>query len=470
MAQRPKSLIEKIWDTHVVADLDEGVQLLHIDRHVVQETTSARAFETLRRAGLPVFSPHLTFATQDHLPSTAPGRTGTSFAPGIECIKLLRMNCRQHGIALFDVGDAQQGIAHVIAPELGVTLPGCTLVCGDSHTATNGGLGALAWGVGTTEVAHVLATQSLPQRRPKLMRVTFHGALNPYIAPKDLVLTLIGKIGIAGGVGHFVEYAGPAIQALPIEGRLTICNMSIELGARSGIVAPDDTTFEYLAGRPFAPTGNLWDAAIRNWRQLRTDADAEFDTEVEIDCGAVEPQVTWGTNPQEVLSVSGRVPDPDRVNDPRRRQAMCRSLDYMDLKPGTRLDGLEIDMVFIGSCTNGRLSDLETAARVVGGRKVAPGVRALVVPGSSEVKRAAEARGLDRIFRAAGFEWREAGCSMCVSMNDDVVPPGSRCVSTSNRNFENRQGPGSRTHLCSPAMAAAAAVTGAITDVRRLMA
>jgi 3-isopropylmalate/(R)-2-methylmalate dehydratase large subunit len=466
---RPQSLIEKIWDAHVVADLDEGVQLLHIDRHVVQETTSARAFATLRRAGLPVFSPHLTFATQDHLPSTAPGRTDKSFAPGIECIELLRSNCREHGIALFDVGDAHQGIAHVIAPELGVTLPGCTLVCGDSHTATNGGLGALAWGVGTTEVGHVLATQTLPQRRPKLMRVTFDGTLNPHIAAKDLVLFLIGKIGIAAGAGHFVEYAGSAIRALPIEGRLTICNMSIEFGARSGIVAPDDTTRQYLAGRPFAPKGDLWDAATRSWRDLRTDDGAAFDTEVAIDCNQVEPQVSWGTNPQEVLSVSGLVPDPDKIADLRKRQAVRRSLEYMDLKPGTRLDGLKIDMVFIGSCTNGRLSDLETAARVADGRKVAPGVRALVVPGSTEVKRAAEARGLDRIFRAAGFEWREAGCSMCVSINDDVVPPGARCVSTSNRNFENRQGPGSRTHLCSPAMAAAAAVTGAITDVRKLV-
>jgi 3-isopropylmalate/(R)-2-methylmalate dehydratase large subunit len=468
--QRPRSVVEKIWDAHRIADLGDGIELLHIDRHVVQETTSARAFEALRRLGRRVARPELTFATQDHLLSTAPGRDDATFAPGMECIRLLRANCAEHGVAVYDVGDARQGIAHVVAPELGIALPGCTLVCGDSHTATNGGLGALAWGIGTTEVAHVLAAQALQQRRPRMMRVAFSGRRGACVTPKDMVLFLIGRIGAAAGAGHFVEYAGSAVRGLPIEGRLTLCNMSIEFGARAGIVAPDDTTYEYLAGRPLAPAGAAWEAALDHWRELASDEGAAFDSEVEIDCAEIPPQVTWGNSPQQVIGVDDMVPDPERIADPARREEARRSLGYMDLRPGMPIAGLKIDLVFIGSCTNGRLSDLESAAGLVAGRRVAPGLRALVVPGSTQVKRAAEAKGLDRVFREAGFEWREAGCSMCVSINDDFVPPGARCVSTSNRNFENRQGPGSRTHLCSPLMAAAAALTGAITDVRRMAA
>jgi 3-isopropylmalate/(R)-2-methylmalate dehydratase large subunit len=466
MSAAPRTLIEKIWDEHVIASRP-GWCLLHIDRHMVQETTSARAFRALDERGIKVGRPDLTLATQDHLLSTRPDRTEASFPLGMDSLRLLRMNCAAHGVRVFPADSAHQGIAHVVAPEQGFALPGTTLVCGDSHTATSGGVGALAWGIGTTEVGHVLATQALWMRRPRRMRVRFEGMPGPGVVAKDLILSLIGRIGTAAGTGHFVEYAGSAVRALPVEGRMTLCNMSIEFGARCGLVAPDEATFAYLRNRPQSPKGELWEPASEAWAHLPTDDGASFDQDVEVDCAGIEPHVSWGTNPQQVAPIGGIVPDPERLNAEARDDAR-RALAYMDLPPGTRLEQIAIDMVFIGSCTNGRLSDLKDAARVAAGRRVAPGVRAIVVPGSREVRREAEALGLDKVFREAGFEWREAGCSMCVSINDDIVPPGARCASTSNRNFENRQGRSSRTHLCSPAVAAATAVMGRITDPRRM--
>jgi 3-isopropylmalate/(R)-2-methylmalate dehydratase large subunit len=466
---RAETLFDKIWNSHVIREVDDGVYLVHVDRHLVQETTCAPAFAGLRRAGRSVRSPDLTYAVIDHIVSTRPGRTGETFEGGREFVRLIRDDCRANGIELFDVDDWRQGIVHVIAAELGIALPGSTLVCGDSHTATSGGIGAYAWGIGTTEVEHVLTTQTSLQRKPKRMRVTFDGRTGPGIYAKDLILYLIGQAGIGAGRGFTVEYAGSAIRAMPIEGRLTICNMSIEMGSRSGLVAPDDTTFAFLAGRPFAPKGALWDAALESWRQLPSDPGAEFDREITIDCARIKPQITWGTTPQDVIGVDEGVPDPSAEPDGARSKAMTRAITYLGLTPGQPMEGLAVDVVFIGSCTNSRLSDLQAAATVARGRKVAAGVRALVVPGSTQVKRAAEAAGLHEVFLAAGFEWREAGCSMCVAVNDDFVAPGQRAVATSNRNFEDRQGPRSRTHLASPAMAAAAAVTGAITDVRKLL-
>jgi len=463
-----ETMFDKVWRQHVVCELEEGVHLLHVDRHVIQETTCAQSFAGLDRTGRQVHNPELTFAVVDHIVSTAQGRTGDTFEGGRELVHLMRKNCPRHDIELIDVDHPWQGIVHIIAPELGIALPGATLVCGDSHTATSGGVGAYAWGIGTSEVEHVLATQTIVQRRPKTMRVSFDGRLEPGVYPKDLILYLTGRVGIAAGRGYAVEYAGSVIRAMAIEGRQTICNMSIELGARAGFVAPDDTTYNYLNGRPFAPEGRQWDEALVAWRALPSDPDATFDREVTIDCSKVRPQVTWGTTPQDVIAVYERIPDPASAGDDVRRTAITRSLAYLGLEPGRTLEGIPIDVAFIGSCTNARLSDLEAAAAVARGRKVACGVRALVVPGSAQVKRAAEAAGLDKIFLEAGFEWREAGCSMCVAINDDQVGPGQRCIASSNRNFEGRQGPQSRTHLASPASVAAAAVTGAIADVRKL--
>jgi 3-isopropylmalate/(R)-2-methylmalate dehydratase large subunit len=465
----PRTLFEKIWDRHIVNAFSDGRAIVHIDRHVLQETTCAQAFDALGAKGLRVRAPELTFAVIDHSVATTRGRTASSFLPTRDAIEAMQRNCRKFGVELFDIDDARQGIVHVISPELGIALPGSTLVCADSHTATCGGLGAWAWGIGTTQVLHVLATQTLIQRRSRTMRVNFTGRIAPGVFAKDLILYLIGRHGTAAGTGHVVEYAGPAIRALAFEGRLTICNMSIEVGARSGLVAPDETTIEYLAGRPFAPKGAAFDAAVADWRALPSDAGARYDREIEIDCDAIQPQVTWGNSPQDLVGIGEAIPDPETVSDSQRRRIVERTLAYMDLEPGRSLEGLPIDYAFIGSCTNARLSDLQEAAAVVRGRRVPARVTALVVPGSTAVKRQAEAIGLDQVFLAAGFQWRESGCSMCVAANGDMVPAGLRSMSTTNRNFEGRQGPRSRTHLASPAMVAAAAVSGKITDVRRMM-
>jgi 3-isopropylmalate/(R)-2-methylmalate dehydratase large subunit len=464
-----ESLLDKIWNRHVVCDLGDDNFLIHIDRHLLQETTSAIAFAGLRQSERAVLDTGLTYAVIDHIVSTRPGRTGETYEGGRELVSILRAECAAHGIELFDVHDWRQGIVHVIAAELGIALPGATLVCGDSHTATCGGIGTYAWGIGTSEVHHVLATQTLVQRKPKIMRVSFDGRPARGVYSKDLILYLIGQIGVDGGRGFAVEFAGSAVQALPVEARLTICNMSIEFGSRVGMVAPDDLTFAYLADRPFTPTGKHWDQALAFWRTLKSDPGARFDREAVVECGQVIPQVTWGTSPQDVIGVDEPIPDPARAPNPKRRQEMDRALAYVGLTPGRPLAGTPVDVAFIGSCTNGRLSDLEAAAEVLRGRKVAQGVRALVVPGSTQVKRAAEAAGLDKVFRDAGFEWRESGCSMCVAINDDQVPEGMRCIATSNRNFEGRQGRGSRTHLASPASVAAAAVAGEIADVRKFL-
>ncbi len=468
-ATAPQTLIDKIWNQHVIRELSDGRTLLHIDRHFLHDGTNRQAFDGLRRIQRPVRNLNLNFAVVDHILSTLPGRTGESHAPGIERIHALRDNCKQFSVKLFDVNDPQQGIAHVISPELGITLPGCTLVCGDSHTATNGGLGAMAWGIGTTEVMHVVAAQALLLRKQQQLRVTFKGRIGRGVYAKDLILYFMACHGVTAGTGCAVEYAGPAIRALPIEARMTICNMSIEFGSRCGIVAPDDSTFSYLAGRPYAPKGELWDRAVSEWRTLASDDGAHFDREIEIDCDKIGPQVTWGNSPQETVAIDETLPDPATMPDAARRQALVRAYSYMDLAPGRTLEGVPIDIAFIGSCTNSRLSDLEAAAAVVRGRKVARGVTALAVPGSMAVKAAAEAKGIDKVFLEAGFEWRNAGCSMCVGSNGDLVPPGKRSISTTNRNFEHRQGPHSRTHLAGPAMVAAAAVSGCITDVRKLL-
>lgn len=463
-----QTLFDKIWAQHVVREIDEGVFLIHVDRHVVHECTSGAAFTALKAAGRATRNPELTYAVVDHILSTAPGRDGETFEGGREFVRLLRDNTAAHRIELIDVHDPRQGIEHVIAPELGIALPGATLVCGDSHTSTCGGIGCWSWGIGTSEVAHVLATQTIVQRRPLRMRVNFEGRLGPGVFAKDLILYLIGQVGVAAGRGYVVEYAGSAVRSIPIEGRLTICNMSIEFGARAGIIAPDDKTFAYLKGKQYTPNGQQWDAALAYWKTLASEADARFDREVNIDCGKIKPQVSWGTTPQEVGGIGEPVPNPAQFADMDRRQAIERALDYIGIEGGKPLEGLPIDVAFIGSCTNGRLSDLEAAAEVVRGRKVAAHVRALVVPGSAQVKRAAEALGLDKVFLQAGFEWREAGCSMCVAINDDFVAPGKRCISSSNRNFEGRQGPKSRTHLASPATVAASAIRGQIADVTKL--
>jgi 3-isopropylmalate/(R)-2-methylmalate dehydratase large subunit len=462
-----KTLFDKIWDAHVVADLGDGYALLHVDRHLLHDLGGGRAVLDVKEKGYPLRNPGLTFATPDHAISSSPGRADTS-AVGRRLLDDLRTLSRDYGVRLFDVGEPGQGIVHVIGPELGLSLPGALIVCGDSHTCTHGGMGAIAFGIGSSEVTHVLATQCLVQRRPKRMRVRFEGSRRAGVTPKDMILYLIGRIGAAGGTGYAVEYAGSAIRALEIEGRLTLCNLSIELGAKIGMVAPDDKTFDFLAGRPLAPQGTLWDQAVAHWRTLPSDADAAFDREEQIDVAEIAPQITWGTSPEQVIAVTDRIPDPTAVADAGRRRAMEAALDYMGLTPGAPIAGTKVDWVFIGSCTNSRISDLRAAAEVAKRGKVAGHVRAWVVPGSENVKRQAEAEGLDRVFTDAGFEWREPGCSMCLAANGETVPRGQRSVSTSNRNFVGRQGPGARTHLASPAMAAAAALAGAITDVRAM--
>jgi len=463
----PQTLFDKIWNSHVIAEIGDGTALIHIDRHILHDLGGSRALLDVRERHLPVHNPELTFATIDHTVSSAPGRQGT-IASGIALMKALREETAATGIRLFDIDQPGQGIVHVVGPELGITLPGCLLVCGDSHTCTHGGMGALAFGVGWSELAHVIATQTLYQRRPRTMRVRFEGNPAPGVTPKDLILALIGEIGTDGGTGYAVEYAGSAIRDMSVEGRLTVCNLSVELGAKMGLIAPDEKTYAYLEGRPYAPKGTVWLRAVEAWRKLPSDPDAKYDREVLIDVTKIAPQITWGTSPEHVVSVDGRIPDPASIADADRRKAVQMALDYMGLKGGAPIAGTPVDWVFIGSCTNSRLSDLQAAAEVVRGRKVDPRVRAWVVPGSEIVKRDAEAEGLDRIFVEAGFEWREPGCSMCLASNGEQIPPEQRSVSTSNRNFVGRQGPRARTHLASPAMAAAAAIAGAITDVRSL--
>ena len=460
------TLFRKIWDSHVVEAPVDAPVLLYVDLHLVHEVTSPQAFEGLRTAGRPVRRPDLTVATMDHNVPTVDGPITDSLARAQ--LDALRANCDEFGVRLFATGSGREGIVHVIGPELGLTQPGMTIVCGDSHTSTHGAFGALAFGIGTSEVEHVLATQTLQQALPKTMQVAFDGDLPFGLSAKDMVLAAIGRLGVAGGQGHVLEYTGAAIEALSLEGRMTVCNMSIEAGARAGMIAPDDATFAYLEGRPGAPRGASWEGALDDWRALRTDDDAVFDATIRIDMTQLKPQVTWGTNPGMVVAVDGVVPDPADYADPDERDAVERALRYMDLAPGTPLVEVRIDKVFIGSCTNARIEDLRTAAAVVAGRHVADGVHAIVVPGSAQVKRQAEDEGLREVFESAGFEWRRAGCSMCLGMNPDVLAAGERCASTSNRNFEGRQGAGGRTHLLSPAMAAAAAVSGHFTDVRDL--
>jgi 3-isopropylmalate/(R)-2-methylmalate dehydratase large subunit len=456
----PKTLSEKLWDRHLIHEAPGEHDLLYIDMHLVHEVTSPQAFDGLRLADRPVRRPDLTIATADHNVPTI--RIERPIEDPISATQLaaLDTNCGSFGIRLYPVADPGQGIVHVIGPEQGLTLPGMTIVCGDSHTSTHGGFGALAFGIGTSEVEHVLATQTLPQVRPKNMAVTVDGELQPGVTAKDVILAIIGQIGTGGGIGHIIEYRGSTIRALSMEGRMTICNMSIEAGAKAGMIAPDDTTFAYVEGRANAPTGALWERALEDWKTLPTDDGAVFDREVFLDGTAIRPHVSWGTNPGQVVPIDGVVPHPEAIEDPGAREVATRALRYMGLEPGTPMREIAVDTVFIGSCTNSRIEDLRLAATVVAGRKVQPNVRAMVVPGSMRVRAQAETEGLDLIFKDAGFEWRAAGCSMCLGMNPDKLSPGERCASTSNRNFEGRQGPGGRTHLVSPAVAAATAIAG----------
>jgi 3-isopropylmalate/(R)-2-methylmalate dehydratase large subunit len=465
----PQTLFDKIWESHLVARRADGRDLIYIDRHVLHELHAPHAFESLEKQHRPVRRPDLTFSVQDHTISTKPGRDDTTNPDGAPFLRAMREGSARNGIRIFDLGDPEQGISHVVAPELGMVLPGATHAVPDSHASTVGGLGALAFGCGTTELTHILATQVIAMKRPKRMRIRLDGRLGPQVTAKDVALRIIAELGVAGGRGHVVEYAGTAVAAMSMESRMTLCNLNIEMGGRSGFVAPDEATFAWIEGRPWAPKGAQWDAALSAWRTLKSDDGAEFDRDVVLDCSTLEPQITWGTDPSQVLGISGRVPDPAGAADPSRRTAIESALKYMGLTPGIALAGLPVNRVFIGSCTNARLPDLEAAAAVVRGRHVAAGVIAFVVPGSSTVKREAEAAGLDRVFRDAGFSWGESGCSMCAGGNGDRGEPGERIVSTTNRNFENRQGPGVRTHLASPATAAATAIAGRIADVRRLL-
>ena len=464
---RPRTLFDKIWDAHVVETLPDGTAILYIDKHLTHEVTSPQAFEGLRMAGRKVRRPDATLAVVDHNIATDASRYGTIEDPeSRQQVETLEKNVKEFGVPYIPLDDKRQGIVHVIGPELGLSLPGMTIVCGDSHTSTHGALGALAFGIGTSEVEHVLATQTLLQKPAKNMRVVVDGVLPVGCTAKDIVLAIIGKIGTAGGTGHVIEFAGEAIRALDMAGRMTVCNMSIEAGARAGMVAPDQTTFDYVKGRPFAPKGEAYDRAVAWWKTLPSDRDAVFDKEVRLDAAQIIPQVTWGTSPEDVLPITGVVPNPADYADEARRAQVTRMVEYMGLTPGQKLQDLKVDVVFIGSCTNSRIEDIRIAAAIAKGRKVADGVRAMVVPGSGLVKAQAEEEGLDRILKDAGFEWREAGCSMCLGMNPDKLKPGQRSASTSNRNFEGRQGPGGRTHLLSPAMAAAAALAGRLADVR----
>ncbi|MCR2833109.1 3-isopropylmalate dehydratase large subunit [Parerythrobacter lacustris] len=476
MASRPRTLYEKIWDAHVVETRDDGTSILFIDRHLVHEVTSPQAFEALRLAGRKVRRPELTLAVPDHnLPTTARLDAAGKRIPiadpqSAAQLEALEANAPAFGIRYIEATAMAQGIVHVVGPEQGFSLPGSTIVCGDSHTAAHGGIGALAFGIGTSEVEHVLATQTLQLKRSKTMEVRVDGALGPGVTAKDLILHIIGEIGTAGGNGHVIEYRGAVFEAMSVEARLTVCNMSIEAGARAGLIAPDETVFRYLKGRPYAPKGGDWERAVAWWKTLHTDDSATFDKTVRIDASQVEPTVTWGTSPEDTVAIGGVVPAPESFADPSKQEAVRKSLDYMGLAPGTRMQDIAVENIFIGSCTNSRIEDLRAAAAVLKGRKKADSVKwAIVVPGSGLVKAQAEEEGLDRIFTDAGFEWREPGCSACLGMNPDKVPPGERCASTSNRNFVGRQGPGSRTHLVSPAMAAAAAVTGKLSDVRELV-
>ncbi len=466
---QPRTLLEKVWDDHVVYEAPGEPALLYVDLHLVHEVTSPQAFDSLRLAGRTVRRPDLTMSTIDHGVPTADRALGIRDPLSKKQIDTLIRNCEEYGITLFGLDDPRQGIVHVIGPEQGVTQPGMTIVCGDSHTATHGAFGALAFGIGTSEVEHVLATQTLPQMKPKSMAVTVTGELGRGVTSKDIILGVIARIGVGGGIGHVIEYRGSAIEALSMEARMTICNMSIEGGARAGMIAPDDTTIEYLRGRPYAPKGSDWEAAVAYWRSLPTDPGATFDSELVVDAGELAPYVSWGTNPAQTVMVTERVPRPLDFDDPLERDACARALEYMGLEGGERITDIRPDRIFLGSCTNARIEDLRAAAEIVRGHHLADSItNAMVVPGSGLVKLQAEEEGLDRVFKEAGFEWRDAGCSMCLGMNPDILSPGERCASTSNRNFEGRQGRGGRTHLVSPVMAAAAAIHGHFVDVREL--
>ncbi len=470
MAESSKrTLFDKIWNSHVVDTLPDGTCVLYIDRHIIHEVTTPQAFEGLRAAHRPVRRPEATIAVVDHNIPTTDRSQGIDEPDSRLQIETFEANVAEFGVPYFPYTDPRQGIVHVIGPEQGMSLPGMTIVCGDSHTSTHGAMGALAFGIGTSEVEHVLATQTMLQKPSRNMRITVDGQVGPGVSGKDLILAIIGQIGAAGGTGHVIEYAGEAIRALDMAGRMTVCNMSIEAGARAGLIAPDEKTYAYIKGRPHAPHGEAFEQALAWWCTLPSDEGALYDREVHLDAATIAPMVTWGTSPEDVLAITGRVPLLESAADGAAREALARKFDYMGITPGTPLAEIGVDVVFIGSCTNSRIEDIRAAAAIARGRKVAPGVRALVVPGSGLVKQQAESEGLDRILTEAGFSWREAGCSMCIGMNPDKVAPGERCASTSNRNFEGRQGPGARTHLLSPAMAAAAAITGHLTDVREFL-